>query len=185
MWKFFKRVLRALAYDPDPVKKPYIPLPEPKYNFTEFPMLPDSVPGCYMKPEIELKFESCVIKAPDQKWARWTVEVQRGWPIYKFIGEGTWEERYDDRRWARNINGDPTQHHLIGETGLVEGMAVIWKGSPFDYVWNDGVIRKHDGVWYVESSTDSKHWGNPKFDMERNCWVNDGACYLPNMPIFT
>lgn len=176
MRKFLKRILRALAYRPEPEKK----LPEPKYNFSEFPMLPDSSPGAYMKPEIVLNIESHEIAAKDRKLnPKWKVDIQQGWPIYKFIGEGTWAERYDDRHWKRNINGDPTNHHLIGETGLVEGMTVIWKGSIFDYVWNEGVIRKNGNDWYVESPTDSKHWGNPTFNVEQNCWVTNGACYLP------
>ena len=158
MWKWLKKVLNALAYKPEPIKKP----------------------------EIEMKIESCTIEATNRKLDRpWTVEIRHGWPVYKFMGEGAWAERYDDRYWKRNVDGDPINHHLIGETGLVEGMEVIWKGSPFDYIWNEGVIRKRDSNWYVESPTDSKHWGNPTFNVEQNCWVTNGACYIPNMPVFT
>ena len=87
--------------------------------------------------------------------------------------ELTSRQIYDDRAWPRDAEGKPLYHRpIVDKAALRAGDHVVWKGNPFDYVYDLGVVvdRGCGGLW-VETPSGTIG-GVLEFGRDsRACWV--------------
>lgn len=81
---------------------------------------------------------------------------------------------YDDRQWPRDAGGEPLHHRpIVDEAALRAGDRVVWKGNPFDHVYDEGIVGdygREGGLW-VETPTGTVG-GVLGFGRDsRACWV--------------
>lgn len=107
-----------------------------------------------------MRIESEVIRAKSRVLEReWKTEVDDGWTVYHNDGQ-----RLDDRYWRMD------EMRPLSEQTLTDGMKVIWKGNPFDYIWNHGVIDVDNLTVESQTSIGWLRWSDKK-----KCWVVDSV----------